>query len=164
MLLGADSAIAVDIVDNSVRTALENAEMNHISSDVYHAYCGDICSDTALREKIGTGYDLIYANIVADVLIAMSGLFGTFLKPDGHLIVSGIIIERADEVLNELEAHGFEKVIVKEKEGGPRPSPGEKKKHTPPVSPRHIIYKTFIRNILRRFQKFAGLLHQVHSC
>ncbi|MBR1556117.1 MAG: 50S ribosomal protein L11 methyltransferase [Oscillospiraceae bacterium] len=117
MLLGADSAVAVDIVDNSVRTALENAEMNHIRPDVYHAYCGDICSDTALREKIGMGYDLIYANIVADVLIAMSELFGTFLKPDGHLIVSGIIIERADEVLNELEAHGFEKVIVKEKEG-----------------------------------------------
>ena len=117
MLLGADSATAVDIVDNSVRTALENAEKNHIRPEVYHTYCGDICSDQALREKIGSGYDLIYANIVADVLIAMSGLFGTFLKSDGHLIVSGIIIERADEVLNELEAHGFEKITVKEKEG-----------------------------------------------
>ena len=117
MLLGADSAVAVDIVDNSVRTALENAGKNHISPEVYHTYCGDICSDTALRETIGTGYDLIYANIVADVLIAMSGLFGSFLKPEGSLIVSGIIIERADEVLNELEAKGFEKINVREKEG-----------------------------------------------
>ena len=117
VLLGAESATAVDIVDNSVRTALENAEKNHISPEIYHTYCGDICSDTALCEKIGTGYNLIYANIVADVLIAMSGLFGKFLKPDGHLIVSGIIIERADEVLNELEAHGFEKITVQERKG-----------------------------------------------
>lgn len=117
VLLGAASATAVDIVDNSVRTALENAEKNKISPEIYHTYCGDICSDTELREKIGSGYDLIYANIVADVLIAMSKLFGTFLKPSGYLIVSGIIIERADEVLNELTANGFEKITVKEKEG-----------------------------------------------
>ncbi len=117
MLLGADSATAVDIVDNSVRTALENAQKNHISPDVYHTYCGDICSDTALRETIGSGYDLIYANIVADVLIAMSSLFKGFLKPSGHLIVSGIIIERADEVLDTLKEKGFEVLTVKEKEG-----------------------------------------------
>ena len=117
MLLGADSAVAVDIVDNSVRTALENAQKNHISPDVYHTYCGDICSDTDLRNTIGSGYDLIYANIVADVLIAMSSLFKGFLKPSGHLIVSGIIIERADEVLDTLKEKGFEVLTVKEKEG-----------------------------------------------
>ncbi len=117
MLLGADETCAVDIVDNSVRTALENAQKNHIRPEAYRAYCGDICSNPELRQKIGTGYDLIYANIVADVLIAMAGLFGSFLKSTGYLIVSGIIIERADEVLNELEKHGFEKITVKEKEG-----------------------------------------------
>lgn len=117
MLLGAESATAVDIVDNSVRTAVENAEKNHIDSTKYTAYCGDIISDTALREQIGTGYDLICANIVADVLIAMSDLFGGFLKDRGYLIVSGIITERADEVLNVLTAKGFEKISVQEKEG-----------------------------------------------
>ncbi len=117
MLLGAASATAVDIVENSVKTALENAQKNHISSDVYHTYCGDICSNPDLRETIGSGYDLIYANIVADVLIAMSGLFKGFLKPSGHLIVSGIIIERADEVLDTLKEKGFEVLTVKEKEG-----------------------------------------------
>jgi len=117
MLLGAESATAVDIVDNSVRTAVENAEKNHIDPTKYTAYCGDIISDTALREQIGTGYDLICANIVADVLIAMSDLFGGFLKDRGYLIVSGIITERADEVLNVLTAKGFEKISVQEKEG-----------------------------------------------
>ncbi len=117
LLLGAKNAVAVDIVENSVRTAVENAGKNGIGEDRYTAYCGDICSDAALCEKIGTGYDVICANIVADVLIAMSGLFGKFLKEQGYLIVSGIIIERSDEVLDVLERAGFKKVAVSEKEG-----------------------------------------------
>lgn len=117
ILLGAGSAAAVDIVDNSVRTAIENAAKNGIGADRYTAYCGDIISDAALRETLGTGYDLITANIVADVLIAMSGLFRQFLRPGGSLIVSGIILERADEVLDVLTAAGFEKLDVREKEG-----------------------------------------------
>lgn len=117
ILLGASSAAAVDIVDNSVRTAIENAGKNGIGTDRYTAYCGDIISDTALREKLGTGYDLICANIVADVLIAMSGLFGGFLKAQGYLIVSGIITERADEVLDVLQNAGFTLLKKHEKEG-----------------------------------------------
>ena len=117
ILLGAENAVAVDIVDNSVRTAAENAGKNGIGADRYTAYCGDICSDDALCEKIGSGYDVICANIVADVLIAMSDYFGKFLKPQGYLIVSGIIIERADEVLDVLAQAGFEKLAVNEKEG-----------------------------------------------
>ncbi|MBR2086961.1 MAG: 50S ribosomal protein L11 methyltransferase, partial [Oscillospiraceae bacterium] len=117
ILLGASSATAVDIVDNSVRTAIENAGKNGIGADRYTAYCGDIISDEALREKLGTGYDLICANIVADVLIAMSGLFSSFLKAQGYLIVSGIITERADEVLSVLEEKGFRLLRRHEKEG-----------------------------------------------
>lgn len=117
LLLGADSAVAVDIVENSVRTAIENAEKNQIPAEKYLAYCGDICQDNALCKKIGGNYDLICANIVADVLIAMSGLFKGFLKPDGYLIVSGIITERADEVLDVLEEKGFSNIKVHEKEG-----------------------------------------------
>lgn len=117
ILLGASSAAAVDIVDNSVRTAVENAGKNGIGADRYTAYCGDIISDEALREKLGTGYDLICANIVADVLIAMSGLFSSFLKAQGYLIVSGIITERADEVLSVLEEKGFRLLRRHEKEG-----------------------------------------------
>ncbi len=117
LLLGAKEATAVDIVENSVRTAVENAAKNSIGSDRYTAYCGDIISDEGLRSGIGGGYDLICANIVADVLIAMSELFGGFLKPQGYLIVSGIITERADEVLNVLESAGFEKLQIHEKKG-----------------------------------------------
>ena len=117
LLLGAERATAVDIDLNSVKIARENAEKNHIPSEKYATHCGNIVTDSALRSEIGSGYDLITANIVADVIIAMSGLFREFLKSDGKLIVSGIITERSDEVLQKLDECGFKLVTLKESEG-----------------------------------------------
>lgn len=116
LLLGAKSCTAVDIDENSVKIAKENAEKNNIKADVYTAYCGNIVEDNALVEKIGTGYDLICANIVADVLIAMSGSFKGFLKQGGKLIVSGIIDMRKDEVIDVIKAQGFTLEETAEKE------------------------------------------------
>lgn len=115
ILLGANEATAVDIEENAVATALENAVKNNISMEDYHAYCGDIISDTDLREKIGSGYDIITANIVGDVLIAMSTLFRSFLKPESILIISGIIRERKSEVVDYVVEAGFE--VIEEAEG-----------------------------------------------
>ncbi|MFT3951393.1 MAG: 50S ribosomal protein L11 methyltransferase [Oscillospiraceae bacterium] len=117
MLLGAVQATAADIDENSVRIAAENARKNSISDAQYKTLCGDIISDEALRAEIGGGFDLICANIVSDVLIAMSGLFGAFLKPTGRLIVSGIITERADEVLGVLVQAGFRLIETAQSEG-----------------------------------------------
>ena len=75
--------------------------------DSYKAYCGNIIEDKVLREKIGGGYNVITANIVADVIIAMSGLFREFMAENGTLIVSGIITERLPEVLTALKEAGF---------------------------------------------------------
>ena len=61
--------------------------------------------------------DVITANIVADVLNAMAPLFGKFLKPDGKLILSGIITERKDEVVDTVTAQGFWVLETREKEG-----------------------------------------------
>lgn len=117
VLLGADSATAVDISQNSVETAKENASKNNIPTEKYTAYCGDIISDNALVEKIGGEFDIIAANIVADVLIAMSPLFEKFLKKGSKLILSGIIIERADEVIEAVKSKGYTLVEIREKDG-----------------------------------------------
>ena len=117
MLLGASEASAVDIEENSVVTASENAQKNNISADSYHTYCGDIIKDKELVNTLGSGYDIICANIVADVLIGMSGLFGGFLKPEGRLIISGIITERKDEVINAVTQKGFNVIESAESEG-----------------------------------------------
>ncbi len=114
MLLGAESAVAVDIEENAMKTASENATINHIPAEKYTAMCGNVISDPELVEKIGSGYDIITANIVADILIAMKELFYKFLNPDGTLIISGIISERKDEVTDAVEAAGFRICDVRE--------------------------------------------------
>lgn len=117
ILLGADSAVAVDIDQNSVKIANENAGKNHIPEDKYTAYCGNVISDMTLCEKIGGGYDILAANIVADVLIAMSPLFKKFIKKDGVLILSGIICERCNDVLDAMKNNGYTLIEMKEKDG-----------------------------------------------
>lgn len=117
LLLGASGATAVDIEENAAATATENARKNHIDPTLYRVFCGNVLEDETLCREIGDGYDLICANIVADVLIAMQQLFRQFLRPEGTLIVSGIIMERRDEVLDQLKKAGFALLEVREREG-----------------------------------------------
>ncbi|SFD19364.1 50S ribosomal protein L11 methyltransferase [Ruminococcus albus] len=116
VLLGAQECTAIDIDANSVKIAGENAEKNNIPAEKYHAICGNVIDDQALVAEIGTGFDMVCANIVADVLIGMSGLFKGFLKQGGRLIVSGIIDMRKDEVLDVIKAQGFVLDEIREKE------------------------------------------------
>ncbi len=117
VLLGAENAVAVDIDENSAATAAENAVKNHIPNEKYKTYFGNILSDEKLAEEINAKYDIITANIVADVLIAMKDYFARYMKNNGILIVSGIITERTDEVADAIESAGFKKLEISTKEG-----------------------------------------------
>lgn len=99
-LLGAKSAIGVDIDAQSVKTAIQNAEINGVS-DKTEFLVGD------LADKISGKYDIVCANIVADVVIRLFENVADFMKEDGILIVSGIIDMRAAEVENSAIEHGF---------------------------------------------------------
>ena len=117
MLLGAGSAVAVDIDENAAATAAENAGKNHIDPALYKTYYGNVLTDEKLAAEITDKYDIITANIVADVLIAMKDFFVQCLKDGGVLIVSGIIEERMDEVVSALEGVGFSSPEANVKEG-----------------------------------------------
>ena len=117
LLLGAESAAMIDVFENAVNTAAENVRKNGFGNDRFTARRGNIIDDEVLRNELGGNYDIITANIVADVIIAMSGLFGGFLKADGTLIVSGIIDERLDEVMTALTEAGFSAVNKRSAEG-----------------------------------------------
>ncbi len=93
VLLGAKSAFGVDIDETAVRTANENAVVNHVG-EKFTAAAGD------LVDKVQGKYDIIVANIVADAIIALSASVKAFMKPDSVYIVSGIIDTRADDVKN----------------------------------------------------------------
>ncbi len=114
-LFGAKEATICDIFENAVKTASENIRSNGFSE--FRALCGNIMEDEKLCREIGGGYDVICANIVADVIIGMSGLFGEFLAADGTLIVSGIIDERVSEVVGALKNSGLKPVLQKNEEG-----------------------------------------------
>lgn len=117
MLLGAGSAVAVDIDETAVRVCRENAALNGLDCTQYTALCGDLVQDAELRRKIGTGFDIITANIVADVIIALSPTFDGFLKEDGVLIASGIISERQADVMTAMGEQGFYATETIEKGG-----------------------------------------------
>ncbi len=108
LLLGAGKVTSVDIDENSTRITRENFEKNHIEKERFNVYCGNVIDNEELQKKIGYYvYDIVVANIVADVIIAMKDIFKKFLKENGTLIVSGIIDERQDEVINALTQSGF---------------------------------------------------------
>ncbi|MBQ6336132.1 MAG: 50S ribosomal protein L11 methyltransferase [Ruminococcus sp.] len=91
VLLGAGSAFGVDIDEMAVRTANENAEVNHVA-DKFTAIAGD------LVDKVEGKYEIVVANIVADAIIMLSESVSRFTADDAVYIVSGIIDVRADDV------------------------------------------------------------------
>jgi len=107
-LLGAQFITAVDIDENSARIAAENFKENGIEDGKYKVMAGNILNDQKFYDVVtAKKYDLIAANIVADVLIWMAPVFKKVLAEDGYLLVSGIISERSDEVVNALNEHGL---------------------------------------------------------
>ena len=109
LLLGAKTAVGVDIDPMAEKVAWENAERNHIGKDVYTVYAGDVLTEAALRETLTRQrYDIVTANIVADVIIALCPLVKQTMKPDGIFITSGVIAERLEDVKAALEKNGME--------------------------------------------------------
>lgn len=115
--LGAESAFACDIDEKCVDVAYENAALNGIGKDRYTVRWGDVLTDAALRQEMGAGYDIVVANIVADVIMGFSPHVRPFLKPGGLFLCSGIIDDRAAEVLEKLKADGWDVFEQRSSEG-----------------------------------------------
>ncbi len=115
--LGAASAFACDIDEKCVDVAYENAALNHITKDTYTVRWGDVLHDQQLRTEMGGGYDMVVANIVADVIIGLSSSVRDFLKPGGLFLCSGIIDDRAEEVLRKLQSDGWDVIEQRSSEG-----------------------------------------------
>lgn len=115
--LGAESAFACDIDEKCVDVAYENAALNGIGKDRYTVRWGDVLTDAALRQEMGAGYDIVVANIVADVIMGLSPHVRPFLKPGGLFLCSGIIDDRAAEVLEKLKVDGWDVFEQRSSEG-----------------------------------------------
>ncbi len=115
--LGAASAFACDIDEKCVDVAYENAALNGITRERYTVRWGDVLHDTQLRAEMGGGYDMVAANIVADVIMGLGGSVREFLKPGGLFLCSGIIDDRAEEVLQKLKDDGWDVLEQRSSEG-----------------------------------------------
>ena len=96
--LGAAHAFACDIEEKCLTVAYENAALNGIDETTYTVRVGDILTNRALQQEIGGGYQVVLANIVADVIIALAPTVRPLLAPNGVFLCSGIIDDRAEEV------------------------------------------------------------------
>ena len=105
--LGASTAVAVDIDDKCLDVAYENAALNGIGKDTYTVKVGDVLGDEAMRTGLGGGYDIVLANIVADVIIGLAPMVRSLLAPGGLFLCSGIIDDRAEEVAGKLRQAGL---------------------------------------------------------
>ena len=117
LLLGADTATAVDIDPITEHIAKENAERNGVDPAHYTVHIGDATSDAALQQSIAGQYDLVLSNIVSDIIIRLAPLMRASCKPGAPLIASGVIDERKDEVISCLQAAGFTVETVLESGG-----------------------------------------------
>ena len=104
LLLGAKRAVGVDIDKLAVKTANENAQRNGIDPSKYTFINGN------LTDKVSGKFDVIVANIVADVIILFTKQVASYLEDGGVFITSGIVDVREDDVLRSFEENGFEVV------------------------------------------------------
>ena len=111
MLLGATEGFGVDIDELAVKTAKENGKMNGLDEPELKFVCGD------LADKVTKQYDVVVANIVADIIILFSTQVRAFMKPGAKFIASGIIDTRADEVVAALQSAGL-KLVERIEHGG----------------------------------------------
>lgn len=107
LLLGCAHVTGCDIDPKAPEVAAANAALNGFYEDRFTVCAGDILVDAGLRRRLGTGYDIVLANIVADVIIPLAALAPAFLAPGGTFVCSGIIDGREDEVAAALTRAGF---------------------------------------------------------
>lgn len=116
LLLGADTATGVDIDPKAEDIARENAGLNGLTSPRFTAVTGNVIEDEVMIKQLSREpYDVVLANIVADVIIPLSAVVPNFLKPDGVFICSGILNTRLAEVAGALDAAGLN-IIAQEEE------------------------------------------------
>lgn len=116
LLLGAKEAVGCDIDPKAARVAAENASYNGVEES-FRVYTGDVNRDQKLKQALAGQYQLVLANIIADVIIPLAEVAGDYLAPGGRFLTSGIIESRAADVAAALTANGFVIVETRTREG-----------------------------------------------
>ena len=115
--LGAKTAVGVDIDPKAEDIARENAAYNDFHGDRFDAVTGNVTEDHELMARLsGRHYDLVFVNIVADVIIGLAPVLKHFMDENTRVICSGILDVREAEVHEALTANGLAILATKSKE------------------------------------------------
>ena len=115
--LGARTAVGVDIDPKAEDIARENAAYNDFGAERFDAVTGNVTEDHELMQKLSAKhYDLVFVNIVADVIIGLAPVLKHFMDEHTRVICSGILDVREAEVHAALEAAGLRILATKAKE------------------------------------------------
>ncbi len=111
--LGASAVVGTDLDPDCMTSTRENMEVNRLPAEQGSLYVGNLIDDAALQETVGTeAYDIVVANILADVIIPMAPVIPARLKEGGYFITSGIIDFKEQAVREAIEAAGLSVVEV----------------------------------------------------
>ena len=110
---GAAYSVGTDLDPCAIEATYENMEVNGISKDRYEVMIGNIIDDKEVQDKVGYGcYDIVAANILADVLVQLTPVIVNQLKSGGIYITSGIIDDKEQTVVDAVKAAGLEVLDV----------------------------------------------------
>ena len=105
---GAKHSVGTDLDPCAIDATYENMEVNGISKDKYEVMIGNIIDDKEVQDKVGYGcYDIVVANILADVLVPLTPVIVNQLKDGGIYVTSGIIEDKEETVKAAVEAAGL---------------------------------------------------------
>lgn len=111
--LGAREVVGTDIDRDCMISTRDNMQVNHLDEKLGTFYVGNLIDDAELQAKVGTEeYEIVVANILADVIIPMAPVIPARLKKGGYFITSGIIDFKENEVKTAIEAAGLEIVQI----------------------------------------------------
>lgn len=113
LLEGNCHLVGTDIDEDCIASTYENFEVNHIDKSAGDFYVGNLIDDKELQDKVGyEKYDVVVANILADIIIAMMPAIPPTMKSGAYFISSGIIDFKEEEVKNAIESVGLQVVEI----------------------------------------------------
>ncbi len=113
LLYGIKHAVGTDLDPCAIEAVQENMAANNIAPECFEMMIGNLITDKTVQDKVGyEKYDIVVANILADVLVPLTPVIVNQLKPGGVYITSGIIDNKEQIVLDAVEAAGLEVIEV----------------------------------------------------
>lgn len=113
LMFGAEHAVGTDLDECAVEAVAQNCQANGIQPEQFELLIGNIITEKEIQDRVGYGcYDIVAANILAEVLVPLTPVIVNQLKAGGIYITSGIIDDKEQTVVEAVKAAGLKVLDV----------------------------------------------------